>query len=182
MPNKADFLTLYKPLKSNLEKFAVYLAGNREDAKDIVAETVMIAYERFETLKSDKALHSFLLTIARRVSIEKYRRSQRVKLVDIVEFDEVYSEAKSAEEMLAVKELYAALSEIDSDKAEALILAEIQGFTHKDIAEIQHCTVANVKVKIFRAKKQLAKLLDSTIEQKSNPKYSKALSNLRGLL
>ncbi len=182
MLKKSDFITLYEPLKPKLEKFAIYLAGNREDAKDIVAETVMIAYERIETLKSDKALHSFLLTIARRVNIEKYRRAQKLKLVDIVKFDEIFSEAQTAEEMLMVKELYSALSEIDSDKAEALILAEIQGFSHKEIAEIQQCTVANIKVKIYRAKKQLAKLLDMAPVQKSSPKYSKALSNLRGLL
>ncbi len=182
MLKKSDFLTLFEPIKPKVEKFAIYLAGNREDAKDIVAETVMIAYERIETLQSEKAFLSFLLTIARRVNIEKFRKTQRLKLVDIIEFDEVFSEAETAEEMLAVKELYSALSEIDSDKAEALILAEIQGFAHKEIAEIQQCSVSNIKIKIYRAKKQLAKLLDAAPQKTSNQKYTKALSNLRGLL
>lgn len=180
--SKSDFITRFEPLKPKLESFAVYLAGNREDAKDIVAETVMIAYERIESLQSDKALLSFLLTIARRVNIEKYRRSQKIKLVDIIEFDRVYSEAESPEQILAVKELYKALAEIDSDKAEALILAEIKGFSHKEIALAQQCSVANIKVKIYRAKKQLAKLLDAAPQNKKHKKYTNALSNLRGLL
>ncbi len=182
MPKQSDFLDHFLPLKTKLERFAVCITGNREDAKDVIAETVMIAYERFETLHAEKAFLSFLFTIARRVNIEKFRKTYRMKLVDVVEFDEVFSEAKTTDDLLAIRELYKALSEIDSDKAEALILAEIEGFTHKEIADAQQCTVANIKVKIYRAKKQLAALLDAAPQKKSNKKYTDTLSTLRGLL
>lgn len=175
-------MSLFEPLKPKLERFALCLAGDKEDAKDIVAETVMIAYERIETLHSKKAFLSFLFTIARRVNIEKYRKTYRFKLVDIMEFDEIFSEAKTAEDILTIKELYIALSEIDSDKAETLILAEIEGFSHKEIALAQQCSIANVKVKIFRAKKQLAKILNTVPQKESNQNYTNALSKLRGLL
>ncbi len=182
MLNKSDFLELFEPLKPKLERFSLCLTGDKEDAKDIVAETVMIAYERIETLHSKKALLSFLFTIARRVNIEKYRKTYRFKLIDIIEFDEMFSNAETPEDILTIKELYVALSEIDSDKAEALVLAEIEGFSHKEIALAQQCSVANIKVKIYRAKKQLAKLLNAVPHNKSNQKYTNALSNLRGLL
>ncbi len=182
MLNKSDFLNLFESLKPKLERFAIYLTGNREDAKDIVAETLMIAFERIETINSEKALLSFLFTIARRVNIEKFRKTCRFKLVDALEFDTIYSEAKTAEDVYTIKELYKALSEIDSDKAEALVLAEIEGFSHKEIAQAQQCSVANIKVKIYRAKKQLAKLLKDLPQSSPNKKYTNALSNLRGLL
>ena len=62
-----QFLELYEQSRVGLVRFARSMARNPEDAKDLVQETTLAAFERFETLKSPQAFKSFLFTIASRI-------------------------------------------------------------------------------------------------------------------
>ena len=55
--------------------------------------------------------------------------------------------------------LYEALDKLPAPQKEAIIMAEIMGYSHKEIQKVQGGTVTGVKVRIFRAKRQLAKIL-----------------------
>lgn len=55
------FMNLLRPYHKRLERFALTMTRNREDAKDVVGETVLLAYEHLETLRNDDAFIGFLL-------------------------------------------------------------------------------------------------------------------------
>lgn len=74
---QSDFLRLFEPLQPNLERFVLAMTRDREMARDVTAETAMIAYERFETLRDEKAFLGFLFTIASRVCRRYHRHGSR---------------------------------------------------------------------------------------------------------
>ncbi|MBI5323717.1 MAG: hypothetical protein HZB41_00270 [Ignavibacteriae bacterium] len=50
---KVRFMELLNPVYKRLERFAMSIAQSTEDAKDIVSETVLIAYQSFDSLKNE---------------------------------------------------------------------------------------------------------------------------------
>lgn len=70
--NKQDrFWELYEPCSENLWKFVISFINNKFDAKDIISDTILLAYDSFDKLKQDKAFLSYLFTIARRLDLSK---------------------------------------------------------------------------------------------------------------
>ena len=55
------FLNLYEPIHANFERFCRARVYGNMDYKDLINETLLVAFNKFETLKEDKAFLSFLL-------------------------------------------------------------------------------------------------------------------------
>ncbi|MBL7999992.1 MAG: sigma-70 family RNA polymerase sigma factor [Candidatus Kapabacteria bacterium] len=154
------FMHLFKPVQYRLERYALSLVRDRDEAKDVVGETVLKAYEHFEQLREDQAFLSFLFTIATRVAQQrKFRRADRMSDEQIEDLFENYTSPEAATD---VRILYTALDKLPAEQREALIMAEISGLSHKEIQDVQGGTISGIKVRIFRAKRRLAKLLGST--------------------
>ncbi|MES2765630.1 MAG: hypothetical protein V4642_07175, partial [Bacteroidota bacterium] len=71
------FLQLLKPLQPRLEKFILVQVRGRDAAKDVMSETILLAFENFDSLKSEETFLSFLFTIAARVSARHFKNSHR---------------------------------------------------------------------------------------------------------
>ena len=67
------FMALLRPLQPNLERFAYAMARDREEARDIAGETILIAWERFDSVKHPEAFLSFLFTVATRIHRKRRR-------------------------------------------------------------------------------------------------------------
>jgi RNA polymerase sigma-70 factor (ECF subfamily) len=158
------FMLLLRPLYKRLERFALTMTKNRDDAKDIVGETVLLAYEHLEQLRSDEAFLGFLFTIASRVSQKRSRRRQEEPATE-EQVEELFDNFTQPDVALDVQFLYEAMDKLPAEQREAVVLAEITGLSHKEIQKIQGGTVSGVKVRIFRAKRKLAQLLG--VEKKS---------------
>ncbi len=152
---------LYRPLQARLERYALTLTRDRDEAKDVVGETLLKAFEHFDQLREEQAFLSFLFTIATRVLQQrKFRRADRMSDEQVEELFDNYTQPDMAAD---IAELYVALDKLAPDQRQAIVLAEIEGFSHKEIAEIQGSSLTAVKVRVFRAKRRLAKLMGSTI-------------------
>lgn len=158
---KVQFMELLNPLYKRLERFAMSIAHSTDEAKDIVSETVLTAFENFETLKEEKAFLSFLFTIAYREKI-KYDKMYKHSSFDSSLIDELIDHKPSPEDLTDVRLLYDAIDKLSTKTKDAVILAEIVGLSHKEIAKIQTTSTAVIKVRIYRAKKKLASLLGVT--------------------
>ena len=156
---KDEFFDLLLPLMKPLERFALVIAGNNENAKDIVSETVLQAYRGFEKLKNKQAFLSYLFTIASRKQADYYRKNSRMEYLPDGYAEILPDKSETPEQATDAQLLREALKELDGESREALILFEFSGFKQKEIAEIQSTTVANIKVRIHRAKNKLARIL-----------------------
>src|SRR5579883_281106 len=70
------FLQLLDPVHDRLARFSHAMTRNREEARDLVGETLLAAYEHFGDLKDTSAFASWLFTIARRIYRHQYRRGK----------------------------------------------------------------------------------------------------------
>src|SRR5579872_5447306 len=76
------FLCLYLPAHDRLARFARAMVRDRDEARDLVGDTVLAAYEHFDELADPQAFVSWLFTIARRIATRSRRRSRVVSEYD----------------------------------------------------------------------------------------------------
>ncbi len=158
--NKQEiFLKHYNAIQEQLERYVLNLTRNKNDAKDIISDTILIAYQNFEQIDNKVAFLSYVFTISRRLFYQDKYKQRRVTYSSYDFFDEFINDNISQETLLDIKLLYNAIDKLNEMQREAILLAEIIGFPHKEIAKIQDTTIANIKIRIFRAKKTLKKIL-----------------------
>ena len=150
----------FQPLYGNLWKFVLSITRDREAAKEILSETVLIAYDKFDTLKNEKAFLSFLFTIASRLNNASKKKSSKYEFKENFEFDGFQGNLVSPEEAVDIDLLYKFLDKLPAQQKEALILFEVFGFSRKEIAEMQNTNITNVKIRLYRGRKNLEKLLE----------------------
>lgn len=154
-------MRLYTPVEGNLSAFCFAKTHNRDEAAELVSETILAAYENLQTLKNETAFLSFLFTIASNIIKAKYKNNQRFVVSDPEVFDLMYSKTTQPDVLTDIKILYEALDELPVNQKEAIYLFDIMGISQKEVAVIQNTTVINIKLRIFRGKKRLAEILNS---------------------
>lgn len=166
------FMTCLSPVQRDIERFTLFLTRNRDEAKELTAETIARCFEHFDTIKNKNAFKSYAMTIARRLFHEQ-KKSGHLVHHSSQELDDLFSGGDSPESLLEEKLLYKAMGTLPDTQQEAIILAEIMGYSHKEIAAIQNSNQAAVKVRIYRAKRALAVLLS---DEFSIPHYKESMS------
>ncbi len=151
-------------LEPNLEKlwrFILSFIRDKDDAKDIMSDTMLAAYENFSKLESHEAFLSWLFTIARRLVYKAGKKRAEIFGSSHFELDDFKSGNLSPQEVSEMNDLYSALDKLPSEQKEAIVLTSIYGFSLAEAAGIQGTTPNTVKVRIYRAKQKLKELLGS---------------------
>lgn len=145
------------PLQDNLWRYCLFMTKNRDKAKDLLGETVAIAYEGFNGINEQRAFLSWLFTVASRI----YYKMQAKKLYDVaeIEFESQISSELNSDFLTDISFLYENLNKLQEEQKEAIILFNIEGFTRKEIADIQKVSEEKVKSRLARGKQKLAKLM-----------------------
>jgi RNA polymerase sigma-70 factor (ECF subfamily) len=153
------FFELLAGIMKDLEKFSIYLLRNRDTARDLLSDTILDGYASFGSIRNEKSFKSFMFTIMRRRSYDYFRHNKRFLMTDPQVFDELFCTQINPEDSADLNLLFEKVENLESDKKEAFIMAEILGMKHKEIADIQNTSIANIKVRVFRAKRELEKML-----------------------
>ena len=78
-------LSLYKPVHDRFERFCRARACSQMDFRDLMNDSLVVAFQKFDNIKSEKAFLSFLIGISIRL-IANYSRKKREVLNDSEEF------------------------------------------------------------------------------------------------
>jgi RNA polymerase sigma factor (sigma-70 family) len=152
---QTHFLHLYEPVHDRFERFCRARSYGEMDFKDLINDSLVIAYERFESLRSEQAFLSFLFGISVRI-ISNHQR----KKSEVAHSDEHGSIADTAQEIFADGHfLHLALAQLPAAQKESIILFEISGFKIKEIAEIQSVSEDAVKQRLKRGRERLQEIL-----------------------
>jgi RNA polymerase sigma-70 factor (ECF subfamily) len=156
------FMQLYEPVHERFERYCKTRAYGEFHFKDIMQDTLIVAFEKFDELKSKEAFLHFLFGTATRI-LANHRKKKRPEYVDQfnVKFGHVHSHSALIEEQFEIHDLYACLKELDQMTSECIILFEISGFSIKEIMGIQNSSEAAVKQRLSRGRKQLLLLMKS---------------------
>jgi len=150
------FLELYLPIADRLARYARAMTTCVDDALDVEAETLLIAFERMDTVRSPQAFLSFVFTIARRVKTHRTQRLSRFRPLMDNDAETFESHDRSPEVSADVRLLYEALSKLPHKQREAVVLFEIVGLPLEDIRDVQGGTLSGVKARVVRGRKKLA--------------------------
>jgi len=164
------FLALLQPVYDGLYRFIYALTRNRDKADDLMSETILQAYERFETVRDTKAFFSFVLTIAKRIHKRREWRA-RLFIFDSDTIEQTYGSTSSPETATDTELMLHALDRLPAKQREALILFEISGFSIEEICALQGGSLSGVKSRLARGRQKLAELLghaDDKKEQKNS--------------
>ena len=156
---KQKFMFLYEPVHLSFQRFCRARADSADDAKDLVAETVLKAYEGIHRLRDEKAFLGFLFGIASRIIRKQYRRKKFRGLFDYGKLQAVEDKRPTPEQDLDVQFLYEAIRKLPSRYQEAVVLHCISGFSLQEVAGIQKSKLSAVKVRVLRGKLRLKQIL-----------------------
>jgi RNA polymerase sigma-70 factor, ECF subfamily len=161
------------PLLPGLYGAALRMTRNPADAEDLLQETTLRAYRGFASVEEGTNLKAWLYRILTNSFINTYRKRQRepqtVEGPD--DFDEWFlfdrlgsrSVQRSAEEDvldgIPDAEVKAALESIPENFRMAVLLADVEGFSYKEIAEIMDVPIGTVMSRLHRGRKALEKAL-----------------------
>lgn len=156
--NRNEFMTLFEPAKDRLWRFCLSINYNREDAKEVLSQTVFEAYSNFAKLKNKGAFLGWLFTIAHRTNARLRKDKRRRAEIDPEYFDSLPAHS-SAFDSSDVAELYTAMAQLPDEQREAIVLCEIMGFSREEAAEVLSSNADTVQKRIWRARKKLHELL-----------------------
>ncbi len=153
------FLALYEPVHDRFERFCRARAYGDMDYNDLMNETLLVAYQKIDSLKSESSFLSFLFGISVRLLANNNRK---MKESSYEENEQVYGyvDFKNQTETDAeVYLLHQTLAQLPTDQREAIILFEISGFSIKEIAKIQEASESAIKQRLKRGREKLTELL-----------------------
>jgi RNA polymerase sigma-70 factor (ECF subfamily) len=152
--DQARFADDAMPFLPALYAAAVRMTRNPADAEDLVQETYLRAYRGYANFSDGTNLKAWLYRILTNTFINMYRaRKRRPEQVDLDDVEDFYLDA------IPDAEVKSALEELPEQFRIAVILADIEGFQYKEIAEILGVPLGTVMSRIHRGRRALQKRL-----------------------
>ena len=145
------------PLKNELFRMALRITQNREEAEDVVQETMIKVWNRRDQWDQLESIEAFCLTICRNLSLDKLRRmdNQVQSLGDDIDPTD-FSHSANPEQVAIQNDRTQTVRQLISELPERLRtcmqLRDIEGKSYRDIATVLDITEQQVKVNIFRAR------------------------------
>src|SRR3954451_19126410 len=175
MADRARFADLAMEHMNSLYSGALRMTRNPADAEDLVQETYLKAYRGFGGFEEGTNLKAWLYRILTNTYINTYRaKKRRPDETDLDEVEDLYlyrrlgglegaTAGRSAEEelldQLTDSEVKDALEALPEQFRMAVLLADVEGFAYKEIAEILDIPIGTVMSRLHRGRKAMQKQL-----------------------
>jgi RNA polymerase sigma-70 factor (ECF subfamily) len=168
-----NFDTGELPFREQLFKTALRLTRNSEDAEDLLQETYLKAYRHYTSFQPGTNLKAWLFKILKNTFINEYRRRKQIPpQVDFSDLEETFESALANKNTAANRTPEDELveSSLDNEVRRALVglphnykvvvlLADMEGYSYKEIADILAIPVGTVMSRLYRGRRLLEKAL-----------------------
>jgi RNA polymerase sigma-70 factor (ECF subfamily) len=143
----------------SLRAFAISLCGSHDRADDLVQDTLMRAWKNVDRFEPGTNLNAWLFTILRNLFHSEYRKRKReVEDPDGIHAGRLATRPEQGAR-LDFEDFQRALTKLQPDQREALLLVGAEGFSYEEAAAICNVAVGTVKSRVNRARKKLEELL-----------------------
>ena len=145
------------PLKNKLFRLALRITLNREEAEDVVQDTLIKVWNARDRWQEFDSIEAYSLTIARNLSLDRIKKMDNQNDSLEEQTAERLDETSStpSERMIQKDKLNIVrniINELPEKQRSCLQLRDIEGKSYKEIADILSITEDQVKVNIFRAR------------------------------
>ena len=151
------FLKLYESAHPHLARYCRAMVRNKEDARELISETILSALESFDTLKTPSAFKYFLIGIASRKIKNLNRRKKFLGIFSLEHSENIRDTSVQPEDAADLSILYDALAKLPEKQKESIILYEIAGMSMADISGMLGEKEDTVKSHLHKGRKKLRK-------------------------
>ncbi|HEU5328512.1 MAG: sigma-70 family RNA polymerase sigma factor [Thermomicrobiales bacterium] len=157
-----------------LYRTALRLSRNPQDAEDLVQETYLNAFRSLDRFEEGTNLRAWLFRILNNAFISQYRRRKRRPSSSLEDVTEYYLYDHLAEggasprpenperdvlALLGDETVLQALEELPVEFRQVELLADVEGFSYREIADILGIPIGTVMSRLYRARRRLQKAL-----------------------
>ncbi|MBI2300798.1 MAG: sigma-70 family RNA polymerase sigma factor [Armatimonadetes bacterium] len=168
-----EFEGLSRRYRAHLERAALALTGDVDDAEDLVQDTLIRAYRYFRNFEQGTNFRAWVLRILHNTHISRYRHAKRtseqVAWDDVAEHGEDRMEEGAADprsepgfELLARlpdEEVQVALESLPESFRVVVELADLNDYSYAEIGRVLRLPIGTVRSRLFRARQRLRQIL-----------------------
>ena len=172
-PRMWDFTSGQLPYRDQLFKSALRMTRSVEDAEDLIQETYLKAYKYYERFAEGTNFKAWLFKIMKNTFINSYRKKKlqppKVDFDDVHEgleetlLDAMHESSIDPENGVIASqmdhEVKQTLIDLPHDYKMVVLLADLEGFAYKEIAEILEVPVGTVMSRLYRGRRMLERTL-----------------------
>lgn len=159
------------PHEAALYNYALKIAGNTDDAQDLVQETYYKAYRHFDKFQAGTNSKAWMFMILKNSFINDYRKSKREPYkLDYEQIQNFYENVKSDRSQtnnldkeyynnLLDDELTEAIDKLPAKMREVFLLCDLEGHSYEETAELVDCPIGTVRSRLHRARHMLQEIL-----------------------
>ena len=174
---KAAFEHEVLPLIPDLQQFALKYTHNESEAEDLVQDSIIKAYNHFDSYQQGTNCKAWLFRILTNTFINRYRRRKREKAcinhitqlhgkseLNISPSSDIELASSYQNQIYAFSdEMLQAFDSMPDNFRSIIILADIQEFTYKEISSLLHIPIGTVMSRLCRARQLLKNSFVNTI-------------------
>ena len=157
---------LYERFSSKMYGVCLRYAENTEDANDVMQEGFIKVYKSLSKFRAEGSFEGWIRRIFVNTSIEHYRK--KVKLYNVTEVQEntIEDNELDALDSLATKDILNIVNELSPGYKQVFNMHVVEGYSHKEIAEVLGITEGTSKSQLARAKGVLKKIIETRSSSK----------------
>lgn len=152
---------LYDRFSSKMYGVCLRYTENTEDANDVMQEGFIKVYKSLPKFRSEGSFEGWIRRIFINTSIEHFRK--KVKLYNVAEVQEntIEDNELDALDSLATKDILNIVNQLSPGYKQVFNMHVVEGYSHKEIADILGITEGTSKSQLARAKGVLKKIIES---------------------
>lgn len=168
--HSAAFGQLVLKYQDRLYNTIVHVAGNAEDARDVVQDAFVQAFVKLDTFKHSSAFYTWLYRIAFNVAASRRRRKRPAASVEHFRetsgnepMDCENDPSENVERDERCRQVRQAIDRLGEEHRAVVVLREIDGCCYETIAEILDLPIGTVRSRLHRARLQLREELRAVL-------------------
>jgi RNA polymerase sigma factor (sigma-70 family) len=157
---------LYNRFSAKMYSVCLRYAGNSDDAKDLLQEGFIKVFRNLDKYRGDGSFEGWVRRIFVNTSIEQYRKKSNLHKVGDTEGVVIEDKEWNVLDKLAEGDILKMVQELSPGYKMVFNMHVIEGYPHKDIAEMLGINEGTSKSQLARAKVVLQKMVEERLNRK----------------
>jgi len=155
---------LYRRFSPRMYAVCLRYAGNAEEAEDILQEGFIKIFKKLDSFRSEGSFEGWIRRIFVNTAIEHFRRKRYLQTVSEKEENTIEGNDISVLDKMAAKDIVALIKELSPGYRTVFNMYVVEGYTHKEIADMLGISEGTSKSQLSRAKVILQGLVKKYVE------------------
>jgi RNA polymerase sigma-70 factor, ECF subfamily len=169
------FGMIYERYERAVYRYAYHMLGNPDEADDIKQDAFVKAFRTIPGFRGDCSLLTWLLKVTGNLCRDRHKsQARRGETAIMPELEATLFDtsergsdpAKQAERNYLRGAVHKVLSGLPEAQRELIILRDLEGLSYQQIADVLGCSVASVKLRLFRARRSFKDRMESLLKAK----------------